>query len=455
MNRAGPRDDPPHGVRFGTDGLRGPANVEVTPEVCLALGRAVGRVLADGRVLLGRDPRWSGPMVQAALAAGITAEGSDAVDCGVLPTPALAWLAARENAPAAMISASHNPFGDNGVKVFAAGGRKLSDAEQARVETGLDRVAGDLRPGGPTGDGLGRLLPHPAPLDGYRRHLLDAAGGRRLDGIRIVLDAAHGAASSLAGGVFTDAGAEVARVLAAEPDGRNINAGVGSTDLRGLRAAVVETGSHLGLALDGDADRVLAVDERGCDVDGDHLLALLAVDLRDRGRLRGDVVVVTVMSNLGFHRAMADAGIEVVTTPVGDRHVLAALAARDASLGGEQSGHVILADLATTGDGLLAGLALADLVARRGEPLGVLARAAMTTVPQVLRNVVVDRRPDDLAAVAAEVAAAETELADDGRVLLRTSGTEPLVRVMVEAGDVDTAERVTDRLVAAVRRAYG
>ena len=444
-------------LRFGTDGIRG-RDTELTPELVVALGRAVATGLDLGtgdRVVIGRDTRRSGPLLESALAAGLAAEGLHVERLGVLPTPGVAHVSASEQVAGAMISASHNVFSDNGIKLFAPGGRKLSDGAEARLEERLDAlVAGAASIGSGGGTALGTVADRPGAVDGYREHLLAAAlEGRRLDGLTIVVDPAHGAASSIAGATFVAAGADVA-VIHAEPDGTNINAGCGSTHPGALQRVVVERGADLGFALDGDADRVLAVDHRGELVDGDQLLAVLALDLHRRQLLRGATVVVTVMANLGLRRALAGHRISVVETPVGDRHVLAALERGGWSLGGEQSGHLILRDLATTGDGLLTALAVADAVKRSGLPLAAVADAAMTRLPQVLRAVAVPRRhPDIVAAVADELAEAEAALGEDGRVVLRPSGTEPVVRVMVEAATRDEAEQVAERLVGVVERA--
>jgi phosphoglucosamine mutase len=444
-------------VKFGTDGVRGVANSELTPELVVALGRAAGRVLAGpgGSFLVGRDTRVSGPLLQAALSAGLAAEGVDVWDVGVLPTPAVAALSADRRVPAAVISASHNPFPDNGIKLFGAGGRKLSDDVEERLEAelGTDPAAVPVR----TGAAVGRLIVDTDGGPWYRRHLLEALEGRRLDGIRVAVDCAHGAAAATAPEVLSLAGAQVVAVLGAEPDGTNINAGAGSTHPAGLRAAVVAERAQVGLAFDGDADRVIAVDETGRLVDGDELIALFALDLRDRARLAEDTVVVTVMTNLGFRSAMRAHGVDVQETRVGDRYVLEALDRGGWSLGGEQSGHIIFRELATTGDGLLTGLLLLDLVVRRRRPLSALAGEAMTRLPQVLRNVRVARRDglSDAQTVWAEVAAVEAELEGRGRVLLRPSGTEPLVRVMVEAPTVEEAESVAGRLADVVSRCLG
>jgi len=449
-------------VQFGTDGLRGVANRELTPELVLALGRAAARVLAarGGGFVVGRDTRRSGPMLQAALSAGLAAEGVDVQDLGVLPTPGVAAVSARRGLPAAVISASHNPFADNGVKLFAPGGRKLADDVERHLEGELARLSS--APGGaagapPTGSGVGQLRPDPDALGWYRDRLVAALDGRRLDGMRVAIDCANGAAVATGAAVLGRLGAEVVAELAVEPDGTNINAGCGSTDPTSLQDAVRVGGAHAGLAFDGDADRVIAVDETGAVVDGDQLIALFAADLRARGRLSGDTVVVTVMTNLGFRQAMQASGVRVEETRVGDRYVLEALDQGGWSLGGEQSGHIIFRDLATTGDGVLTGLLLLDLLRRRGRPLSELAAGAMVRMPQVLRNVAVadGQGLEGVEALWAEVASVEAELGSGGRVLLRPSGTEPLVRVMVEAPTQAVAEAAARRLANAVSRLLG
>jgi phosphoglucosamine mutase len=442
-------------LRFGTDGVRGIANVDLTPELVTALGRAAVRVLGRDRpFLIGRDTRRSGPMLEAALVAGLCAEGADAARAGVLPTPGLAWLAQSRDAPAAMISASHNPYVDNGVKLFAVGGRKLPDDVEQRIEHELRALAATT-PRGPEGTAVGVELRLAGSVDDYVGHLVGLLEGRRLDSLHVVLDCGNGAAFESAPRALREAGATV-DVRNARPDGKNINDGCGSTHPDGLRHSVVAAGADCGLAFDGDADRVIAVDEHGELVDGDQMLAVLAMDLRAQNRLRGDAVATTVMANLGLRHTLAQHGIELVETPVGDRHVLAALETHGLSLGGEQSGHVIFADLATTGDGTLTGLLLLDAVARSGESLSALA-GVMTRMPQVLRNVhVADREQADTSDdLWDRVRAAAAELGESGRVLVRASGTEPVVRVMVEAPTATQAETVADRLVRAVERACG
>ncbi len=436
-------------ARFGTDGVRGVANVELTPELALALGRAVARTISAATFLVGRDTRRSGPLLQAALSAGLASEGADVVDLGVLPTPALAWLSAERDVPAVVISASHNPFADNGIKLFAAGGAKLGEEMEAAIEDELDRVL-DPSAKGPRrleGHGVGSLGAEPGLGQSYLDHLVSLLEGRRLDGLRLVVDSANGSASALAATLYEGLGAEVV-AIGCEPDGTNINDGCGSTSTATLAGAVVEHRADLGLALDGDADRLLAVGPDGGLVNGDELIALFALDLAERGQLAGNTVVVTVMTNLGFRLAMEERGIIVKETPVGDRYVLAALDKDGLSLGGEQSGHIIFRRLATTGDGLLTGLILADLVARSGRPLTDLLDGLVTRIPQVLINVPVPNTEllGGAEAVWSAVAEEEARLGDGGRVLLRPSGTEPLVRVMVEASGDGVAEAIAERL---------
>ena len=450
----------PRCPRFGTDGIRGTANSQLTPELVLALGRAAARVLGGERFVVGRDTRLSGPLIQAALSAGLAAEGATVVDLGVAPTPAVAFASVVENCPGAVISASHNPFADNGVKFFAAGGRKLDDETEAALEGALDLVlAGGDGTGGvsPAGAAVGRLEPRGRAHGDYEDHLAGALEGRNLQGLRVVIDCANGAASLIAPRVLEALGAEV-HVLAIAPDGVNINDGCGSTFPAALQRAVVAAGADAGLALDGDADRVLAVDHLGALVDGDQVLALCALDLSSRGKLREDTVVATVMANLGFRRAMAAAGIRVEETAVGDRYVLEALDRGGWSLGGEQSGHVIFTDLATTGDGILTGLQLLDLVARGSRPLAELAATVMERMPQVLRNVVLpESHPTEqvMALLGPTLDAATAELGEAGRILVRPSGTEPLVRVMVEAATEELAEELATRVATEVERLSG
>ena len=442
-------------MQFGTDGVRGVAGLELTAAFATRLGRAAARVLgADGAqsAIVGGDTRESTLELDLALCRGLASEGLDVVRLGVAPTPLVAFEAQRRGAIGAVVSASHNPWTDNGIKLFAQGGIKLSDEVERRIEIEL----GELHEsGGPRDDEspeADRIIDAAADHQAYIDHVLGFLDGMRLDGVRVVLDAANGAGYEIGPAVLRAAGAEVI-VVADRPDGRNINDGCGATDPAVVAAAVLTHGAHVGIALDGDADRLIAVDHNGAVVDGDHIIAIAAGDLRARGALRHDTVVVTVMTNLGFRLAMHDAGIAVVETAVGDRNVLAALAEGGYSLGGEQSGHVIFADHATTGDGILTAVALLDAVERAGRPLAEVAAAAMTPLPQVLVNVTVARRMPDIAELLAdEITAAEAELAGNGRVLVRPSGTEPLVRVMVEAPSDDLAHDVAERLADAARR---
>ena len=442
-------------LRFGTDGVRGLANVDLTPELVLALGRAAARTFGAARVVVGRDTRRSGPLLESALAAGFAAEGVSVERLGLAPTPAVAWVAAREQIPGGVVSASHNPAPDNGVKFFASGGRKLDDATEERLEAELDRVvSGGLDAAAvpvPTGSAVGRIEERADLVDEYVGALAGSTDVR-LDGLSLVLDCANGAAVGIAPEVFRRLGARVDAINTAT-DGDTINRACGSTDPRGLARAVVGAGADVGLAFDGDADRVIAVDGQGAVVDGDHIIAVCALDLLSRGRLSGGAVAVTVMTNLGFRIGMAERGIRVVETPVGDRHVLETIEREHLSLGGEQSGHVIFRDLATTGDGVLTGVQFLTAVRRSGRSLEELARDAMTRLPQVLVNVTVEGSGTDVTAlVGDEVAAVEAELGDHGRVLIRPSGTEPLVRVMVEAPTEEEATAAARRLAAAIRR---
>ncbi|HZJ27994.1 MAG TPA: phosphoglucosamine mutase [Acidimicrobiia bacterium] len=441
-------------MRFGTDGIRGVANVDITPELVVALGRAAARVL-DGPFVIGRDTRRSGPMLEAALVAGLTAGGAAVATMGVVPTPAVAFATAAGSG--AVISASHNPFADNGIKLFAAGGRKLADDVEAALEAELIRVldgspdaSHDGEPGGESGAAVGTVTPAADLVDGYVDHLVGALDGRTLDGVSVVVDCGHGAASRVAPRALRAAGATVT-ALHITPDGTNINAGCGSTDPSGLQREVVARGAAAGLAFDGDADRVIAVDERGALVDGDQILAVCARDLATRGALAHRTIAVTVMSNLGLRRALAAEQIDIVVTPVGDRHVREAMDRDGLVLGGEQSGHVIFAEHAMTGDGTLTGMLLLDVMHRAGVPLSELA-AMVTRLPQELANVAVADR-DGLERAAdfwAEVRAVKAELGDGGRVLVRPSGTEPVVRIMVEAPTDETARALVDRLAASL-----
>jgi phosphoglucosamine mutase len=433
------------GQLFGTDGIRGVANTELTPELAVGLGRAVVRTLREEGtarpvIAVGRDPRGSGEMLEAALSAGICSAGGDVILLGVLPTPGVAHLATHLGASSgAMISASHNPVEDNGIKFFGPDGFKLTDAEEERVEELLQRTYEDR----PEGTAIGRVRPAEDVLDVYLDHLVGVADAD-LSGLRVVVDCANGSASTVAPPVLERLGCDVIAIHAA-PDGNNINAGCGSTHPEVVRAAVLEHDADVGLAHDGDADRLIAVDHAGGLIDGDAILAILAErQHRDHGL---DTVVTTVMTNLGFTRAMRGLGIEVVQTRVGDRYVLEAMRAGGHPLGGEQSGHLILTDHTTTGDGVLSAIALLSAVAATGRPLAELA-GVMERLPQVLVNVSdVDKdRLADAAALWEAVDEEERALEGAGRVLLRASGTEPVVRVMVEADTQERAEQVAARL---------
>ncbi|HZH20629.1 MAG TPA: phosphoglucosamine mutase [Geodermatophilus sp.] len=442
------------GRLFGTDGVRGRANADLTPELALSVARAAAGVLADRDgtqrpvAVVGRDPRASGEMLEAAVVAGLASAGAQVLRAGVLPTPAIAHLTAHTGADlGVMISASHNPMPDNGIKLFSRGGHKLPDAVEAAIEQAV--TAGQTDGPRPTGAGIGRVSDLPDAGGTYVEHLLSTVD-RPLSGLTLVVDCAHGSAAVCAPEVYRRAGATV-HVIGGEPDGWNINDGIGSTHLGPLTEAVRAHGADLGIAHDGDADRCLAVTAEGDVVDGDAILAVCALGLHEHGRLTGDTVVATVMSNLGFHHTMRAAGIAVHTTAVGDRYVLEALRAHGLSLGGEQSGHLVFLDHATTGDGLLTGLSLLSRMAETGSSLAELA-SVVHRLPQTLVNVPVRDRMavsanDEVAAAVNQCAA---ELGDDGRVLLRPSGTEQLVRVMVEAPTQEQADAVAQRLASVV-----
>jgi phosphoglucosamine mutase len=449
------------GRLFGTDGVRGRANAELTPELALSVARAAASVLADRDgtsrpvAVVGRDPRASGEMLEAAVVAGLASAGAEVLRVGVLPTPAIAHLTGRTDADlGVMLSASHNPMPDNGIKLFSRGGHKLPDAVEAAIER---RVMGadDSDPRGdhrPTGGGIGRVRDLAGAAEDYTTHVLSALREPLRD-LRVVVDCAHGAAFRCAPEVYRRAGAQV-HVIGGEPDGWNINDGIGSTHLGPLIDAVARHGADIGIAHDGDADRCLAVTAQGDVVDGDAILAICALALHESGNLADDTVVATVMSNLGFHHTMRAAGISVQTTAVGDRYVLEALRSRGLSLGGEQSGHLVFLDWATTGDGLLTGLALLSRMSATGASLAELA-SVVQRLPQTLVNVPVTDRlaVAESDEVAQAVNAVEAELGDSGRVLLRPSGTEQLVRVMVEAPTQEEADAVATRLADVVAAA--
>ncbi|MGL5809811.1 MAG: phosphoglucosamine mutase [Nocardioides sp.] len=439
---------------FGTDGVRGLANGHLTAELAVELSVAAAHVLADlgefeGHrpvAVVGRDTRVSGQFLESAVVAGLASAGVDVLLLGVIPTPGVAYLTSRLNADlGVVISASHNPMPDNGIKFLARGGRKLDDAIEVAISERM-HVPWER----PVGAEVGRITPYAEAIDDYAAHLVRTID-HPLAGLTVVLDCANGAAFEAGPRTLEDAGATVTAIHAV-PDGLNINDQCGSTHLESLRAAVTEQGAHVGFALDGDADRCLAIDGDGNLVDGDQILAILAIAMKESGRLVKDTVVATVMSNLGFVQAMKRAGVGVRQTKVGDRYVSEAMNLAGYSLGGEQSGHVIMSDFATTGDGTLTALHVLERMATTGLSLRELA-AVMTRLPQVLVNVPgVDKsRCDSDGVVAAAVAEEEALLGDAGRVLLRPSGTEPLVRVMVEAASAGEARQVAERLAAVVR----
>ncbi len=467
------------GRLFGTDGVRGVAGEDLTSQLAMDLATAAAGMLQEMRAatasrsnggrlvaVVGRDPRTSGEFLEAAVVAGLAGAGVNVLRLGVIPTPGVAYLTAALGADlGVMLSASHNPAPDNGIKLFARGGFKLPDAAEDEIEA---RMALPGRTGGQPASGFGRVRDAAGERERYLAHLLASQPGTRelgaahvasavthgtatLTGLRVVVDCAHGAASALAPELLRRAGADVI-AIGAEPDGENINADCGSMHLEALSAAVTKHGADAGIAHDGDADRCLAVDATGEMIDGDQILAALALDLKARGVLAGDTVVATVMSNLGFRKAMAKAGITVVETAVGDRYVLEAMRAGHFVIGGEQSGHVIMLEHATTGDGMLTALHLLAAAARQGITLADLA-AVMTRYPQVLVNVAgVDKeRAARSPELAAAVASVQAELGAAGRVLVRPSGTERAVRVMVEATDHERAQRLADGLAATIR----
>jgi phosphoglucosamine mutase len=442
------------GRLFGTDGIRGLANADLSPELAMAVAVAAAHVLAEADrshaplAVVGRDPRASGEMLEAAVVAGLASAGATVLRVDVLPTPGVAYLTAEAGADlGVVISASHNPMPDNGIKIFAAGGHKLPDAVEERIEELIARPDSWRRP---TGAGVGRVHDLIDGEEHYVKHLV-AATPVSLHGLKVVVDCANGASSSAAPDAYRQSGAEVV-VMSNEPDGHNINDNCGSQHLDALRAAVLEHRADLGIAHDGDADRCLAVDAGGAVVDGDQIMAILALAMRDAGTLTDNTLVATVMSNLGLRVAMAREGITLAETAVGDRYVLEVLRARGLALGGEQSGHIVLPSHATTGDGLLTALQLMARMAQTGRSLADLA-AVMTRFPQVMVNVTVTDRAAAVRADAVQsaVRAAEASLGESGRVLLRPSGTESLVRVMVEAATAEQAEALANQVADAVR----
>ena len=435
-------------LNFGTDGVRGPVGSELDGPALRALGLAVARRLDAERVVVGRDTRHSGPELARALAEGLQSGGLDVVSLGVATTPAVAYVARLEMAAGAVVSASHNPWTDNGVKLFGSGGRKLTDDIQAAVQNEWEALS---RVDEPT-EGL---ILDDAVDDRWADALVASVAPGALSGMRLVVDCANGATSGVAAAILTRLGAEVLEIHS-DPDGRNINEGCGSTYPGDLQQEVVERAADAGLAFDGDGDRVIAVASDGSLLDGDHLLAICAVDRLERGVLHGSTVVVTPMANLGLRRGLAARGIAVHEVPVGDRYILEAMESGSWVLGGEQSGHLVFGDLATTGDGILTGIQTLDAARRAGQSLGDLAAQLVDHVPQVLVSVPVGRPGVEVTGeVADDVVVAAMELGDGGRVLVRPSGTEPVVRVMVEAVDAAVAAAVADRLCAAIRRRDG
>lgn len=430
-------------LEFGTDGIRGVANVELSPEIALGLGFVVAEYFGGSRVLIGRDTRISGEMLGSAFTAGVTSAGVDVGDLGVFPTGGVAFAARHFAEPAAVISASHNPYLDNGIKIFSPEGRKLSEDAERAIENRLTEVlSGGHRTREPKVGRVSRV----DLGDTYLSHIASSSGGRGPRDVRVVLDCAHGAAFALGPKLLRELGCSDLVVIGETPDGTNINHMVGSTHLETLRAAVLAHKAELGLAFDGDADRLLCIDETGSIVDGDHLMAIFARELKSSNLLQGDSVVATVMSNLGLELALAKDGITLIRTAVGDKYVTERLEAGGFSLGGEQSGHIVFPAHASTGDGLLTAAKLLSLMGRTGKGFAELARTAMTPLPQLLRSISVKSPRDSVSRpeVLAAVSEVEESLGSQGRVLVRPSGTEPVVRVMVEAASTNEAERCVD-----------
>ena len=452
-------------LTFGTDGVRGEFGKELTESYAANLAEVAVQVMQCKVVVIGRDTRESGILLETAIATALTANGVEVQLMGVAPTPAIAFAARQHGVVAIAITASHNLFQDNGIKIFGAGGRKLSDVEQESIERGImarnenatDSAARGSLPARGAGHeanlavgGEKSGVARPELLQEYCDWLVGSVRPDALKNLHVALDCANGAFSKVAPEVFSKLGATVT-TMNATPDGKNINLQCGATHPAPLCEVVKNVGAHFGVAFDGDGDRLIAVDGNAQIVDGDHLLAISALDMKRRGTLRNNKVVVTVMTNIGFHQAMKNANIEVITTPVGDRSVLLALDDESLSLGGEQSGHIIYRDLATTGDGLLAAVTLGALIADSKKSLGEIASHAMTSFPQVLINVRAVNRVDGVGQLfKSEIAAAEETLGENGRVLVRTSGTEPMVRVMVEAPQQEIAEKVAATLAEAI-----
>ncbi len=446
------------GKYFGTDGVRGVANSELTPELAFRLGRFGGYVLTKSskekpKVLVGRDTRISGEMLENALAAGLLSVGAEVMRLGVISTPGVSYLTRVMSAEAGvMISASHNPVADNGIKFFGSDGFKLSDDQEAEIEALLDAETDDLPR--PTGGDLGSITEY---FEGGQKYLqyLKQTVDEEFDGIHVALDCAHGATSTLATHVFADLDADISS-MGASPNGLNINEGVGSTHPEALAKLVVDKGADVGLAFDGDGDRLIAVDEKGTIVDGDQIMYICAKHLKSEGRLKQDTVVSTIMSNMGFYKALEENGMKSVKTAVGDRYVVEEMKKNEYNLGGEQSGHIFFLDYNTTGDGLLSGLQLVNIMKITGKKLSELANE-MTIFPQKLVNIrVTDKHGvTDNAVVAEKIAEVERDMDGDGRVLVRPSGTEPLVRVMVEAPSAEACEEYVERIAAVVREEMG
>ncbi len=442
-------------LSFGTDGIRGVANLELSPELVMTIGRAVARVIPADRIAVGRDSRRSSTMLQAAVSAGITSEGADVHDLGVFTTPGVAWYCETQGIPGVVISASHNPFKDNGVKVFAPGGLKLSEAIEKSIEEEIEGcIRGTRRKPRPaSGHTVGRIIAVDGAEEGYIDHLIGSLGGRSLGNLAVVIDCANGSAWKAFPEAFKRAGADVVAV-GCSPDGININENCGSTHPEMLAEEVISMGAHIGLAVDGDGDRLVAVTDSGRIVDGDELIALFALDMLERGRLAGQTVVVSVMSNLGLIKLLKDRGVGVRETMVGDRYILEELDRLGLSIGGEQSGHIIFRSMATTGDGILTALMLADLVTRSGKTLEELTTGLLKRVPQVLMNVTAPD-PDAVLSMPAAIEAlheVEEILDGVGRVLVRASGTEPLVRIMVECDDEHFAGELAGKLAGKLER---
>lgn len=447
-------------LKFGTDGVRGEFGTELTTSYVAALARAAAKVLQCKLVVIGRDTRESGPALEAAIYQSLSSLGIEVHLMGVAPTPAIAFAAVSSEAVSFAITASHNPYTDNGVKIFGRGGRKLTDEQESRIETELElELSGDVNRAldhqQSEAGSKSFAVSHPEYLERYCSALVADMPKSALAKLHIALDCANGAMSEVASAVFTGLGAKVS-VIHNSPNGKNINHHCGATEPSELKAFVKKINADLGVAFDGDGDRLIAVDDSGSIVDGDHLIAISAQDMKRNGTLRNNKVAVTVMTNIGFHQAMKQSEIEVVTTPVGDRSVLIAIQENDLSLGGEQSGHIIYHDVATTGDGLLAAIRLSALIANSSQVFSQLASNAMTSFPQVLKNIRVAKLAENVAQIfATEIAAAEKILGDNGRVLVRSSGTEPVVRVMVEAQENHIAVSVATTLVTAITARLG